>query len=330
MKFDGIFKGGGALGSAYLGAVEHLYRNGHWFAGVAGTSAGSIAPWHAAPSCTRMLQLLADGVRGAGSRPAACGSNRLPVDVSEILRVAGNPTITMVFPPPAAALAPTLRGLFPASVATVTTPVPVPAPAGGSWASYVIPVPGTPGVTVDIWVPPGAPLPLGSTASAGPVLIGAVRVDFQLGELLQHVLTLVLDDGLDRLILANPKVGAVDSRKLLFVLESFGELKSNRFHAWINRAIVNGLVRRYANSVVPFGQFPETHPVPSSSPAPRLRDLTQEQRDGWHRTKPTSASTCSRAPACAKCSSHGATCASASCSSDFGTTVARRSLHAVA
>lgn len=41
-RIDGVFKGGGAAGVAYNGAVMALARNGVWFERVAGTSAGAI------------------------------------------------------------------------------------------------------------------------------------------------------------------------------------------------------------------------------------------------------------------------------------------------
>jgi len=39
---DGVFEGGGALGSAYIGGIRALHDNGFWFRRVAGNSAGSI------------------------------------------------------------------------------------------------------------------------------------------------------------------------------------------------------------------------------------------------------------------------------------------------
>lgn len=39
---DGVFEGGGALGTAYLGGLRALQENGMWFKRVAGNSAGSI------------------------------------------------------------------------------------------------------------------------------------------------------------------------------------------------------------------------------------------------------------------------------------------------
>jgi predicted acylesterase/phospholipase RssA len=39
---DGVFEGGGALGTAYVGALRALSANGIWFARVAGNSAGAI------------------------------------------------------------------------------------------------------------------------------------------------------------------------------------------------------------------------------------------------------------------------------------------------
>jgi predicted acylesterase/phospholipase RssA len=42
MSVDGVFEGGGALGSAYLGGIKALHDNGIWFRRVAGNSAGSI------------------------------------------------------------------------------------------------------------------------------------------------------------------------------------------------------------------------------------------------------------------------------------------------
>lgn len=42
MSVAGVFEGGGALGTAYIGALRALHDNGVWFGRVAGTSAGAI------------------------------------------------------------------------------------------------------------------------------------------------------------------------------------------------------------------------------------------------------------------------------------------------
>jgi hypothetical protein len=42
MRVDGIFEGGGALGTAYVGALRALHDNGVWFKRVTGNSAGAI------------------------------------------------------------------------------------------------------------------------------------------------------------------------------------------------------------------------------------------------------------------------------------------------
>ena len=42
MSVDGVFEGGGALGTAYLGGLRALHDNGVWFKRVAGNSAGAI------------------------------------------------------------------------------------------------------------------------------------------------------------------------------------------------------------------------------------------------------------------------------------------------
>jgi predicted acylesterase/phospholipase RssA len=39
---DGVFEGGGALGTAYLGGLRALHDNDIWFKRVAGNSAGAI------------------------------------------------------------------------------------------------------------------------------------------------------------------------------------------------------------------------------------------------------------------------------------------------
>jgi predicted acylesterase/phospholipase RssA len=41
LRVNGIFKGGGAKGIMYAGALYEIYDRGYWFRAVAGSSAGA-------------------------------------------------------------------------------------------------------------------------------------------------------------------------------------------------------------------------------------------------------------------------------------------------
>ncbi|MDD7967174.1 patatin-like phospholipase family protein [Actinomycetospora lemnae] len=68
---DGVFEGGGALGTGYVGALRALEDNGIGFARVAGNSAGAItAAMVAAGFSAREIQWLSSAFPGAPSGPA--------------------------------------------------------------------------------------------------------------------------------------------------------------------------------------------------------------------------------------------------------------------
>ena len=67
---DGVFEGGGALGTAYVGALRALHDNNIWFRRVAGNSAGAItAALIAAGFSAPEMQWLSSGYRGAPAVP---------------------------------------------------------------------------------------------------------------------------------------------------------------------------------------------------------------------------------------------------------------------
>jgi predicted acylesterase/phospholipase RssA len=83
---DGIFKGGGTAGIAYVGALQALARNEIWFKRVAGTSAGAItAATIAAGYDANVCDFLAapSGVRSGPPDNAPPGS--APIDYSALL-----------------------------------------------------------------------------------------------------------------------------------------------------------------------------------------------------------------------------------------------------
>lgn len=66
---DGVFEGGGALGTAYVGALRLLEDSNAWFARVAGNSAGAItAAMVAAGFTAREIEALSSAFNGPGAR----------------------------------------------------------------------------------------------------------------------------------------------------------------------------------------------------------------------------------------------------------------------
>lgn len=78
-RVDGVFQGGGALGTAYVGALRALADANIWFARVAGNSAGAItAALIAAGFTAREIEALSSAYRGPGSCPASLQSLGVP------------------------------------------------------------------------------------------------------------------------------------------------------------------------------------------------------------------------------------------------------------
>lgn len=75
MRVDGVFEGGGALGTAYVGALRALHDNGIWFARVAGNSAGAItASMIAAGFTAPEIQWLSSAFSGGPPVPGSLSS----------------------------------------------------------------------------------------------------------------------------------------------------------------------------------------------------------------------------------------------------------------
>ncbi|HEX8472417.1 MAG TPA: patatin-like phospholipase family protein [Pyrinomonadaceae bacterium] len=92
LKVDGILEGGGTLGTAYVGAMLALARNGVWFQRVIGNSAGAITAslvaagydaneidWLCAPQGMRRLP------NGKADRPPNLPPNVEPIDFMDFL-----------------------------------------------------------------------------------------------------------------------------------------------------------------------------------------------------------------------------------------------------
>src|SRR4051812_10113843 len=70
LPIDGVFEGGGALGTAYVGVLRLLDDSGMSFARVAGNSAGAItAAMIAAGFTAREIEALSSPFNGLGSLP---------------------------------------------------------------------------------------------------------------------------------------------------------------------------------------------------------------------------------------------------------------------
>src|SRR5262245_8558131 len=78
---DGVFEGGGALGTAYIGALRALDDHAIWFKRVAGNSAGAItAGMIAAGFTSPEMQWLTSNFPERGPRPASLPAALTPID----------------------------------------------------------------------------------------------------------------------------------------------------------------------------------------------------------------------------------------------------------
>jgi len=83
---DGVFKGGGALGAAYVGSVQAMQQSGLWFGRVAGTSAGAIiAALIAVGYNAEDIEWLCGAARNPGSRPPGVPAGINPISFIDFL-----------------------------------------------------------------------------------------------------------------------------------------------------------------------------------------------------------------------------------------------------
>src|SRR3954466_7026845 len=83
---DGVFEGGGGLGTAYLGSLAFLDQAGIWFSRVAGNSAGAItATMVAAGFHSTDIEYLLSNFPGRPPRPPGVPTSLSPIDTFDFL-----------------------------------------------------------------------------------------------------------------------------------------------------------------------------------------------------------------------------------------------------